>query len=375
MNKRADKELLRAVLEPRKPGALKKIADACNAGADPNAICPECSTSTGHVRAGSTLLTHSIHEWSSNAVKKLLECGADPSLADKNGWTPWMASTLVDESKRGRIQDALAQKGADRAGEHIGPLARAIADGDIDGATSQMKSDEDLDVLATFRVDLVGHQIRSGNAPMLEFLLARNMTPSSTNLINAIRGSHSAAVGLLLRYGLAPESTDSVETPLMTAAALGDMQIVQRLVEAGADVNRSADEDGEWTPSFYARQAGKTDVADWLSAQMSEGTLQKQEDLSAARDPKYHLLYEKGTAGESLSTDDIVEVLTRWDEKYGITVSDASSDSLVVDFASLPEALDGLYTEITGLCPDAREQKRQLLKELTKSKKLFLWWD
>lgn len=375
MTKQANKELLHAVLEPRKQGALQKIADACSAGADPNAICPECSTPTGPVRAGSTLLTHSIHEWSSNAVKKLLECGADPSLVDQNGWTPWMASTLVDESKRSRIQEALSQYGADKGGAHIGQLVRAIADGDFDQANALIETDQDLEVVSTFRVDLVGHQIRNGNAPMLEWLLDRIMTSTSTHLINAIRGGNLAAVDLLLRYGLAPEGPDHGETPLMTAAAMGEMKIVQRLVEAGADANRSASDDGEWTASFCARRAGKTDVADWLAAHMDKGTLEKQDQLKASRDPRYQLLYEKATASESLSTDEIVEVLARWDKTYGVAVSDASGDSLAISFSSLPENFEEFFQEVLDLCPDASEGERELIKKMKKNRTLFLWWD
>ena len=275
--KRAEKELLRAVLEPRKKGAIQKIAEACAAGADPNAICPECSTANGYVRHGSTLLTHSIHEWASLAVESLLKCGADPSLVDQNGWTPWMASTLVDESKIDRIQAQLAQYNADKSGEHIGPLARAIANGNLEQVAELIKSDQDLKVLATFRVDLVGHQIRVKNAEMLGFLLEHKMTPTSTNLLNAVRARYLPGVDVLLRYGMAPEVADENETTLMTAAAMGDLEIVQRLVEAGADVNRSADEDNEWTAAFYAKEAGQTEVADWLASRMNEKNLEKQD--------------------------------------------------------------------------------------------------
>ena len=104
MSRRADKTLLQAVIEPRKQGALKRIDDACAAGANPNASCPECSTSTGFVPGGSTLLTHSVREGASLVVEKLLGCGADANLQDENGWTPWMASTLLEGRKRDRVQ-------------------------------------------------------------------------------------------------------------------------------------------------------------------------------------------------------------------------------------------------------------------------------
>lgn len=371
----ADKKLLRAVLEPRKPGALRQIAEACEAGADPNAAVPECSTPTGHVPAGRTLLTHAVHESSSNAVKRLLECGADPNIVDENGWTPWMASTLADESKRHRIQAALTDYGAETRGAHIGQLARAIADGDVEETEKLMESDQDLEILATFRVDLVGHQVGTDNASMLEFLLQHGMRSTSTNLINAIRTSKPQALDVLLEQGQAPESPDDNETPLMTAAALGDTAMVQRLVEAGADVNRIVDDNIEWTASFFARQAGHNDVADWLSARMSTSLLEEQAAITAGRDPKYRRLYEQTTAGETASTDEIVEMLAKWDERYGIAVSDVQPASIGVTFAELPADLDDLLAEVFEICPDASEYGDDLRKELSKNQQLALWWD
>ncbi len=375
MSKKANKRLLNAVLEPRQPGAMKAIAEAVEAGADPNGICPDTSTSSGPVQGGSTLLTYSIEQWASKAVQKLLECGADPSLKDENGWTPWMASTLVDESKRSKIQAMLEEYGADKQGAHIGELVQAIASGNVSAAEALIQSDADLQLLATFRVDLVGHQVRTGNAPMLEFLLRAGMAASSTNFLNTIRNRNLAALDVLLQCGHPPEAPTDNETPLMTAAGMGEMKIVQRLVEGGADVNRSADDEGEWTPSFYARQAGHEEVANWLQSQMDKGALDKQAEIDAGRDPKFALLYERATAGESLSTDDLVAVLAAWDNQYGISVRDASGDSVSLEFDALPEDLDDFVEAVIDLCPDATDGEAEMAAQLQKSKTLFLWWD
>lgn len=270
MTTQVDKELLRAVLEPRKEGALQQITKSCDAGADPNGICPEGSTPRGYVRAGSTLLTHAIHEGSFRAVNKLLECGADPNLEDQNGWTPWTASTLVDESPRSKIQAPLLRFGARKDGEHIGQLARAILSGEVELALKLLKSDRDLEVLSSFRVDLVGRQIANNNAPMLELLLERNMPTTSTHLLNAIRRNSLSSVDLLLRYGLPPECPDEDDTPLMTAAGMGNLEIVQRLVDAGADVNRCDHDDSQITAAWYAENAGNTEVAAWLTKRMNK---------------------------------------------------------------------------------------------------------
>jgi hypothetical protein len=58
----ADERLLAAVLAPRRKGALRQIADACAAGADPNGRIPEDCDASGPVRPGSTLLTQAIQD-------------------------------------------------------------------------------------------------------------------------------------------------------------------------------------------------------------------------------------------------------------------------------------------------------------------------
>ena len=375
MAKQAHKHLLRAVLEPRKKGAIQQIAEACAAGADPNGICPESSITSGYVRGGSTLLTHAIHEGASRVVEKLLECGANPDLTDGNGWTPWMASTLVDESKRTRIQELLSHYGASKDGEHIGQLARALIDGDVVHAVSLITSKQDLRILTSFRVDLVRHQILNGNTPMLKLLLEHKMQPDSAHLISAIKARYLPGVDLLLSHGLAPESPDEEETPLMMAAGMGELNIVQCLVKAGADVNRCAYDNIEWTAAFYAKEAGYDQIADWLISYMDKAVLEKQQQIMVARNPRFRLLYKHATASEALSTDDIVAILEQWNDQYGIDVRNASTDSITIEFSSLPEDIESFFEEVLSLCPDASEDRRTVQSELLEKKVLSLWWD
>lgn len=375
MSKRADKTLLRAVLEPRKHGALQAIADACAAGADPNALCPECSTSAGFVPGGSTLLTHSVREGASLAVEKLLECGADPNLKDQNGWTPWMASALLDGRKRERIQELLKDRGAETVGAHVGQLLRAVFDGDLEAAGELITADGDSSLFSSIRVDLVARQIAVQHLPMLALLLTHGVKGTSTHLRAAVRRRFAPAVELLLEHGVPAETAAEEETALMVAASLGDLEVVQRLVDAGADVNRSAFGDLELNAAFHARAAGFGEVADWLTERMDPAVLADIDALRGSRDPKYQALYDRRTSGEGVSTDDIVAALTRWDEQYGIDVKEADHNSVAVVFSNSPSDVDTLYAELKDLCPDMSERKSKLGKKLAAKRPLVLWWD
>lgn len=371
----ADERLLQAVLAPRRPGAIRQIADACAAGADPNGLIPEACDAPGPVRVGSTLLTQAIQDDALRAIEQLLEQGASPNLADDNGWTPWMASTLAAESKRARIQALLLEHGADRDGEHIGELARAIYAGDLDRAAAAIDLHSDLHILAGYRVDLLGHQILHANLDMLEWLLEQGMPCDSAHLISAIRSDDLQAVDQLLRHGVAPEQQSDNQTPLMLAAGMGALAIVQRLVEAGADVNRGMCGNIEWTAAFAARSAGYPDVADWLSLRMDTTLLEQQRRIMQTRNPKFRALYQQATASEYRSTDELVGLLEQWDQRYGIQIRDVSRQSLGLELATVPEDMDAFLAELIDLCPDLVESQAALRQAVQKKRVLHLWWD
>lgn len=378
MGKKAtpDQMLLKAVLEPRKPGALEQIAKACAAGANPNGIVPETSASTGYVHGGSTLLTHSVREEASFAAKSLLDAGADPNLADENGWTPWMASSLIDDSKQRKIRAALSDAGATPDGEHIGALARALFAGDLAAAESLVQSPNDLRVLTTFRVDLVGRAAADQNTAVLTFLLEGGMKPTSTHLGNAARNRYLEGIDLLLEHGVPPEDPTDEETLLMEVAAGGVLEIVERLVAAGADVNRLGHGDIMWTASFYAESAGHDKVAQWLIDRMDPDLLAQQAAVRESRKGPFSSLYDKATAGEGVTTDDLVAALTRWDKAHGVSLNEVATNELTITFGSLPEKGSELYAEILEVCPELAETADQLCSQLASSKKtLSFWWD
>jgi len=87
-----------------------------------------------------------------------------------------------------------------------------------------------------------------------------------TSLLYAATGPFPETVKILVDKGAEPNVIDSDEhfTPLMHAAAEGNLDVVKILLKAGSD-HTLIDVDGDNAASF-ARQAGHTEVADHLDA-------------------------------------------------------------------------------------------------------------
>jgi len=365
-------QLLKAVLNP---DLSRFISKACDAGANPNEICPEISTSYGHIRGGSTLLILAINEGFTRTVQHLLENGADANLTDDNGWKPWAASLLTDEYERNAIQKLLLEYGSEKSDEHLAELARAISDGDLPRSKKALKTKQDLNILSNFRVDFVGQQIALNNMPMLAFLLENKMPANSTNLINAIRTNNTEAVTLLLGSGIPTETDSNNETPLMTACSMGNLDIAKVLIQAGANPNRYAHKNEEWTPLAYAKKSKNNELVDYLFQCMSHTKKEELISIESKRDPKYKKLFEQATASEELSTIDIVKKLTTWDDLFGIKIDHVGLNNMTINLISLPRDVESFYEEILEFCPDLGEDKETVMDTLLNKQRLYFWWD
>ena len=185
-----------------------------------------------------------------------------------------------------------------------------------------------------------------------------------------------SALDLLLDSGVPPD--EDGETDLMTAAGLGFLPIVERLVKAGADVNRYAHDDPMWTASRYAAANGHDAVAAWLIKRMDADLLERQAATREARKGPFSKLCDQATSGEGVTTDDIVAALTRWNDAHGVKLGSVANDSLTITFTSLPDRSDALYEEVLVLCPDltdTAESPDALHDLLAADPKLTLWWD
>lgn len=111
----------------------------------------------------------------------------------------------------------------------------------------------------------------SGNIPIMRLLLElgadvnlRTQSEGDTALHIAVMNSNIEMVRALLAGGAEVNATDRLlRTPLLRASGIGNLQIMQTLVSAGADVDRPMST--RLTPLGFAAQRGRADAVIFLA--------------------------------------------------------------------------------------------------------------
>lgn len=115
-------------------------------------------------------------------------------------------------------------------------------------------------------------------------------------------GAKTEAIEYVIRLGVDLEARDmNHRTALHVACNENRLEAVQVLVNAGADINALTISDGEWTPLMEACTAGSIQIVEFL--------------LEHGADPMIVNSYEGGTArdiADRLHQRAIVAVLDRW---------------------------------------------------------------
>lgn len=323
----ANQKLFQAISFAELPGVrttVSQIEPAIAAGADLNGILED----------GCTPLTYAVKSGmgSPKAVKILLELGADPSQRDANGWTPWALCLdkmeipcVADRMKK--IADLLSEYGADRTDERVLLMKTAVRERDQERLLQLFAEGIDIN------------------------------SPIACPLHLAVIEHDADMVRFLLRQGANPEGSDLQHTCLMSAVQHNQIEIIKLLLGAGADPSRLVGGTPGMTLIVLAKENGHQDLAKWL-----ERLFPDMEGASRAKkhkiNPKLRPLVKAGTNGcnSGLDNEAIIQQLDRWDQLYGIEVSDAGSDKVTVRFLSLPEPLDQLAREIYDFCPDVIDQ-------------------
>lgn len=180
------------------------------------------------------------------AVASMLAAVVLVSVAGAAGDSP-----LIKAVKAGDIQAvrALIKSGADvnaTSGDGSTPLLWAAHGSRADIARALLAAKATVDAANDFGVTPLLHAARVGDAAMVDLLLKGGASPSrahtegETPLMAAARSGNLAATRLLIARGVDVNAAESFQktTALMYAAAEGHADVVDLLIEAGADPNK-----------------------------------------------------------------------------------------------------------------------------------------
>lgn len=175
-------------------------------------------------------------------VEHLLTKGADPTIfghgdaldiAMRRGFEP-IVEVLAEHMGETRIVSP-----ADDA------LRAAVEDGDAAGAHDALAAGASPDALDRYRRPIPALAARTGRVEMLELLIAAGADVDApdpigyTALMEAAREGHVACVRLLLESGADPNHVSDESglalTPLHLGAIGGNVEVVEALMEAGAN--------------------------------------------------------------------------------------------------------------------------------------------
>ena len=88
---------------------------------------------------------------------------------------------------------------------------------------------------------------------------------------------------------------------------------------------------------------------------------------------------ESDAINYGFETEDLINKIKEYDEKYGVNVSHAETDTVVLEFNKLPEDLGELTKDIYEFCPDIVDQGtgeiNSIAESLEDTNSIFLWWD
>jgi ankyrin repeat protein len=232
---------------------------------------------------GNTALLYAAREGHREAVKALVEGGADPNVVSADKFSP-----LIISITNGHYDLAmyLLNHGADPKLATLSGLTALYAVVDVQWAPHAWFPQPNIEQEKTSYLDLMKAIIEHGadvNAPISDKLWFRSFTNDytwvdpggATPFWRAAQSSDIPAMKLLIEHGADPKiATKAGDTPLMAAAGIGwaanwsvnapipAVEAVKYCVELGNDVN-AADNRG-YTPLHGAAYLGNNDMVNYL---------------------------------------------------------------------------------------------------------------
>ena len=165
-------------------------------------------------KGGWTALMYAARQGSLDAVRALAEAGADLNVADQDG-TPALTFAIINGHYD--VATLLVEKGAD------------VNRPDRTGATP-LYSTVDMHTLVTsFGRPELPRPVTDGSIGAAKMLLAHGADPNTPLKTKVLKRTYQAGDARL----------GEGSTPLMRAAKAGDVVMMQLLIDAGADMNRT----------------------------------------------------------------------------------------------------------------------------------------
>src|SRR5688572_30402212 len=205
-----------------------------------------------------------------NAVRTLVELGADPNGRDARGRTPLTAlvRNVGGMQAHNEMMERMRQYAAEGKSKPVDHIGTSDAHETLRvllelGADATLVDDGGNDALAHYETESA-RSADGADATIIEILRTAGGTGGgpTAKLFNAIRAQDLAAVRAAIAAGADVNAVSPHgSTPLTAAAYRGSVDLVGTLIRAGADVNKP---DHDETPLMSAAGAGNLPVVRWL---------------------------------------------------------------------------------------------------------------
>jgi Raf kinase inhibitor-like YbhB/YbcL family protein len=221
---------------------------------------------------GTTALMRAASANRLDVLKLLVSSGADPNRKTSGGMSALMVAAY------GGYADAVRALLASRAEVNVkdtqGRTALMAGAASGDAAVVQALLDAGADPRAADAGGFTAltYAVAEGHVEVLDALQKRGLKPGVTELTLAASGCHAPTVRTVLASGVNVNGAEGDTVPLLAAAKGNCVEVVQLLLDRGANVN-AKDHEG-WTALIKASEGGFTDMVRLL--------LQRGADMNVA---------------------------------------------------------------------------------------------
>jgi ankyrin repeat protein len=266
-----------ALMTCARAGSVAAVKALLVRGADVNAK---------ETRSGQTALMWAVAERHPEVARELIEKGADVRARSKSGFTPLLIAARHGDQESARILLAAGADVNESTPEDGSALVVASGSGHEELAIVLLEKGADPNIADRFGTTALHYSMLKAIAPY------QDITSSLAYLTYMFRPNMTGLVEALLRHGVNPNArllktprlpngksamlSLSGATPFWLAAAVGDVRIMQMLVEKGADPMLATEE--KVTPLMAAAGLGRR-----VNGHMDRTATEEKEALEAVK--------------------------------------------------------------------------------------------